>query len=259
MPILAILLSLGLLIPFLASAAPHEEVIRDLCAGEKAEGTYVSEMGSAGKVRVNIVCFAENEIGLNIRSVGSDFLNFTLLHLAIDGDYISFLSYTPDDDTAKGVPSHGLVRVKLHLPSLREGLLEGDYRALRIVKPLPLHAKRAAAFPSFFSLAGTGPAVDGEYRVNAPGLDFSFAIETIGNHQRANLVIEGGSGFFLAHGLETASANGIFYVSSGVLDDESGRANLLHLRGRALSENELEVYYLDTQKGLLGPFKATRF
>ena len=267
-----LLISLSLTIFGSGPAARADEdsalkVYQDLCAGESAEGSYVATLGAAGKFRINIVCVSPSSLAASLRDMSGGNIMFSLVHTAVDDDTISFLTFHIAADDAKTMSAMNAdIRLKLDLPSLRQGILKGSYKALQKADPIFFETRREAAFPNL--LIKTNRTVDfkktfpGSFQISAgplkPDLTFIMMTDILGGIQRLNINFPGASGFVLHNGLSATNAGDVFYATSGVDDGASGRVNLLHIRGRILNPNEYEIYYLDTRTGLKGPLKAKR-
>jgi hypothetical protein len=247
-----------------ADEDPAVKVYEELCRSGSAEGSYIINVGKAGRFRVSLVCTGPSGLAVGLRGIDPPEAGFfSLVHTAVDDDVISFLTFHIAADDAKTMSSASTdIRLKLDIPSLKTGLLKGTYRTLNSVDPVPVSARREASFPNL--LAMTNHSVDykksftGSFNVPYEAAPFVLTMDVLGGIQRININLPGVSGYVLHNGLPAAGAGDVFYATSGVDDGTFGRVNLLHIRGRFLNENEVEIYYLDTRSGLLGPFRAKR-
>ena len=96
----------------------------------------------------------------------------SLVHIALDGDTISFLSYDPSKDGSK--TSAGLLpspEFRLSIDALKRGEMVGTFQELTLARPFPLSLKRSVEFPNEMALVDSSRSynkVPGHYILEDP-------------------------------------------------------------------------------------------
>ncbi len=241
-----------------------QKVYQELCSNGSAEGSYVVFLKPIGRFRINIVCEGPSSLAASFREIGEvSGVNNSFVHTAIDGDIINFVTFHVSEDDAKTMSSEHLdLRLKLSISSLKKGILNGIYKTTNLIDPVSICANRESAFPNL--LLQSNHSIDyrqmfvGSFAVSDSKLKMIMYADIVGGIQRININFPEINGLVLYNGLEASSAGNVFYATSGVDDGTFGKTNLFHIRGRVVNQSELEVFYLDTQKGLIGPLRAIR-
>ncbi len=279
---LSLLLAATLVIPFSARADEDpiaSAAIQDLCASGSAEGSYSATVDKLGQLAIYIVCTGAGNIVATMRdslngkpeSGGGIASNqITLVYNAVDDDTLSFVSFHGTPDDVNSMASTGTDgRLQVSLSALKQGELKGTLRFLRLLQPVKVQAKRQKAFPALLPTspgpAGAAKSYVGIFKTdpkNRPQLvPDLISLDVIGGVQRATLNFSDplmDTAYALYNGLKASEAGSVFYVTSGVDEGLSGRTTAQHIRGQVISANEIEFYFLSTQFGMLGPFRAKR-
>jgi hypothetical protein len=57
---------------------------------------------------------------------------------------------------------------------------------------------------------------------------------------------------------DSDNSGDVFAATTGIDDSTYGKSATSHLRGHMLGDDAIEFYYINTQKGIVGPFRAKR-
>lgn len=234
-------------------------VYRELCSSDQAEGMYDVTADELGRLHINIFCTSQQTLVASIhRSDGSR--NFSLVHTAVDGDIISFVTFHPDADDAKTMPPNNTdMRLRLNIPLLKKGSLKGTIRTLHHLDPEEIEAtRRTISFPNLLNRASGQKPLEGSYSFKDDKLTGVVSIEVIGGIQRVNIHIPEIGGRVLYHGLPAKEAGGIVYATTGVDDGMFGGIGLIHLRARIINDKEIDLYYFDARRDLIGPLRGIK-
>ncbi|RZA06300.1 MAG: hypothetical protein EOP11_10730 [Proteobacteria bacterium] len=250
-----------------AFAHPSELAIHtmeELCQGGRAEGSYELKLAGAGVLRLHLLCTAPGAL-IATGFVEPDGEPFSLIHAAIDGDTISFVSFHPGADEAPSMGGIGgpMVRLRFSLSSLGASQIKGTYQGPQTKFPLRVAGARAEAFPPCGGGA-PGPSAEGYYEITQAPAKGSLKIggviglEVIGGIQRIFLIGGEDFGASLYNGLAGEVAGNSFCASVGIDDDEHGRGPILGVRGTLGKEGEINFSYFSTRHGMQGSFIAKR-
>lgn len=246
-----------------AEQTPAETAVyRELCSGGLAEGTYAVTFHAKSKFRITIVCTSPVSLVAGLRSLEASDVSYSLNHTTLDRDTISFVTFKTSREDAESLSSRNLDgRLKLDVGELKKGRLKGQYMALNIRDPVSIAGQRETGFPDFLSQA-RGPmrsiSFPAYFDVTHAKVSATVILDIIGGLQRINVHIDGANSYVLYNGLAAAESGDVFYATSGVDDSSGGRVNLQHVRGRFISDDEIEFFYLDTIRGMMGPYRAIR-
>jgi hypothetical protein len=192
-----------------------------------------------------------------------------MVHLAVDGDVMSFLSYDPSEDGSKTSPGRTpSPELKVSIEALKHGEMIGTYRTSRLIRPLAIKVKRSMRFPDVFanSLASYN-RVRGQYILQNPerlkGIvtpPVYILIDIVAGIQRI-ILWDKNNNYSLFSGLratESDNMHDIFMANSGIDDAAYGKSFMSHVRGHMVDVDEIEFWYINTQTGVVGPFRAKR-
>jgi hypothetical protein len=246
--------------------ADGNSVIRELCQNGRTEGAYMQSFGKYTGYAF-LICTSASSMVAVVRSKDGHF-DLTMAHTAINGDNLYFVTFDPSDDQAGAalgnIPDP---RLKLSILALREGKMEGEYRSMILRKPVKVLTQRAKGFPNL--IAQANPAfgtITGRFvidhieqleRVKAMAPAY-VAIESIGPRLRVNLNDSGTIQFGLYNGISAKDAGNVVYASSGVDDSLGGKSPFVHVRGYLVDEKHLELFFFQSQYGMVGPISAHR-
>ena len=256
----------------LADTEKHvAEAVQDICKTGRAEGGYTKTLSpDLGPAEIYIICVGSSSVyaTASLKSAGGF---ASMVHITVEGDRISFLSYDPLESGSK--TSAGLMpspEFHFSIEALKRGELIGDYRSLRLVWPVEISFKKFVSFPNVRALANGSRSyskVPGRYIIENPaqlrGLVTSPAyvrIDITVGMQRI-FVSDQNLAYGLFNGLratERENSKDVFSAISGVDDGTYGKSVMTHVRGHMLSDDEIEFYYFTTLKGMKGPFRAKR-
>jgi hypothetical protein len=253
------------------SADPVTAAIADVCQNGQAEGQYFIAIPTLGTARVMILCKGTVGIVATIYNMDASMFQ-TMVHIAVDNDTMSFLSYDPSgSDIAPGkLPSPEL---QVSLAALKQGELIGKYRNASMTKPLDFSIKKSAPFPNVLAQMDTTRGytkLEGRYVLENPEkLAFKLVgkgyitIDFLNGQQRAFLNDSGTNSLSIDmfSGLPakaTSNFSDVFVINSGVDDGTYGASIINEVRGHLVSDDEIEFYFINTQLGLTGPFRALR-
>ena len=241
------------------------KLTQDLCQSQ-AEGLYRAVLPNE-EVQVEIICTGQSKILATVYSNRRQIAS-TMVHLSIEGSKVVFLSYDPSaDQVPGGMPLPELV---LDIEALKRGEMVGEHTTARFPRPLAFSVKKEFSFPNLASLANSDrdwTMVPGRYIVEVtrqlkpmivPPAYLSIKIR---NGIQRILINDQSAGLGLLNGLTaTADKNfgDVFAGTWGVDDTLFGKVIMTHVRGHMLSKDELEFWYINSEVGMAGPFKAKR-
>jgi hypothetical protein len=232
------------------------------------EGAYKQSLGD-GESYAFLICTSASSMVAVVRNKNAYF-ELTMAHTAINGDDLYFVTFDPSEDGARGALGNSPdPRLKLSISAIRQGLMLGEYRSMILRKPVMVSASRAVSFPNL--IAQANPAFDyrtirGRFVIDhieqlkkvqavAPAY---VAIESIGPRLRVNLNDSGTIQYSLYNGISVKDAYNVVYASSGVDDSLGGKTPFVHVRGKLVDENHLELFFFQSQYGMTGPISAHR-
>jgi hypothetical protein len=243
-----------------------DAVIRELCQNGRTEGVYMQSFGNDTGYAF-LICTSSSSMVAEVRSKNAYF-DLTMAHTAINGDNLYFVTFDTSDDGARGALGNTPdPRLKLSISALRQGIMRGEYRSMILRKPVMVLASRSVGFPNLIPQAN--PAFDyrmitGRFvidhieqlkRVEAVAPAY-VAIESIGPRLRVNLNDSGTIQYGLYNGI--GAKDNVVYASSGVDDSLGGKNRFVHVRGYLVDENHLELFFFQSQYGMVGPISAHR-
>jgi hypothetical protein len=122
---------------------PVKDPVVELCQSGKAEGEYDAVLPAAiGQVRLYILCRGTAGMIATGYVAASDTFQ-SMVHVAIDDDTISFLSWDPTGDGATIAAGH-LPSPELHasIEALKNGVLRGSYQNLNQAREVDILVAR---------------------------------------------------------------------------------------------------------------------
>lgn len=259
------LLTITLLLNFTASAEISEK-IAELCASGKVEGHYRPATISMGKVDLYLLCIGDSRIVASVGWGDKPRLYDTLVFNAVDGDVLTLSDFKLDFEEGGGLPASGQAykRLQLSISALKNSELKGRFRAVRIVRSVPVVAVREESFPDAMALADTsrdyGREIVGLYQLDQKvrGLNFGMPtvidVDVLGNQQRLALIDGRNESLTMYMGMVHNNHN-VFYAGSGL---RNAAMPFIHVRGRLIDQDKIEFYYFSTMSGMSGPYTATR-
>ena len=87
-----------------------------------------------------------------------------------------------------------------------------------------------------------------------------ITIDIVGGIQRI-VLLDRTNSYSLLSGLratESDNGTGIFMANSGIDDSTYGKSFISHVRGHMVNADEIEFWYINSQTGVVGPFRAKR-
>jgi hypothetical protein len=249
--------------------ADPDSVIRELCQNGRTEGAYMQSFGNETG-NAFLVCTSASSMVAEVRAKKS-YYDLTMAHTAINGDNLYFVTFDPSDDGARGALGNSPdPRLKLNISALRQGNMQGEYRTMILKKPVMVSASRAVAFPNLIAQANSAfdyRMITGRFvidhveqlkRVGAVAPAY-VAIESIGPRLRVNLNDSGNIQYGLYNGISAKDADkNVVYASSGVDDSLGGKNPFVHVRGYLVEKDHLELFFFQSQYGMVGPISAHR-
>jgi hypothetical protein len=248
--------------------ADLDSVVRELCQNGRTEGAYMQSFGNDTSYAF-LICTSASSMVAVVRSKNGYF-ELTMAHTAINGDNLYFVTFDPSDDGARGALGNSPdPRLKLSISALRQGIMRGEYRSMILRKPVMVLASRSVGFPNLIPQAN--PAFDyrmitGRFvidhieqlkRVEAVAPAY-VAIESIGARLRVNLNDSATIQYGLYNGISAKDADNVVYASSGVDDSLGGKIPFVHVRGYLVEKDHLELFFFQSQYGMVGPISAHR-
>jgi hypothetical protein len=243
--------------------------VKNICQGGQAEGGYFTDLPSdMGVAKFYIICVGSSSVVATAWAKHSSSY-VSMVHLAVDGDVMSFLSYDPSEDGSKTSPGRTpSPELKVSIEALGHGEMIGTYRTSRLTRPLAIEVKRSMRFPNVFSNSSANyNSVKGQYILQNPeqlkGIvapPVYILIDIVAGMQRIVLSDKNNS-YALFSGLratESDNMNDIFMANSGIDDATYGKSFISHVRGHMMNVDEIEFWYINTQTGVVGPFRAKR-
>jgi hypothetical protein len=250
--------------------------VADLCRTGKAEGEYDAVLpASMGKVRFYILCLGTaGMVATGYVATSGTFQS--MVHVAVDDDTISFLSWDPSSDGAMIAAGH-TPSPELHasITALKNGVLSGSYHNQGQARELNILVARnentTKVPPDILSKKKSDfdyRKVKGRFLLEHPeklkklGVSVGFiTLNIVAGAQVAHL--NGGSGMsaLLLSGLPATAANNsgdLFAINSGVDDGIYGASIINHIRGHMTTDDEIEFWFFNTQLGFSGPYLAKR-
>lgn len=254
----------------LADDDPVAGAVQDICQSGQAEGGYQGMLSpDLALAQLYIICVGTSSIYATASVKGSGSY-MSMVHIAVDGDRISFLSYDPSNDGSKTSPGRmPSPEFRVSIEALIRGEMVGTYRTLRLA-PQVISLKKSMTFPNVMALADSSRSyskVPGHYILENPERlrgavvpPAYVTVEIIGGIQRITLS-GANNGIALLNGLKATdldNSKDVFAATSGIDDGAYGKSTLSHLRGHMLNNDEIEFYYINTKTGVVGPFRAKR-
>jgi len=255
---------------------PVKGTVADLCQSGKAEGEYDAVLPAPmGQVRLYILCRGTAGMVATVYVTASGTFQ-SMVHVAVDDDTISFLSWDPTSDGAKIAAGH-LPSPELHanITALKNGVLRGSYQNQSQAREVDILVARnedpAKVPPDILSKKNPNRdfrKVKGRFLLEHPEqlkkLGLSMGIITLNIVAGAQVAhLDDGSGLsaLLLSGLPATAANNsgdLFAINSGVDDGVYGASFINHVRGHMTSDDEVEFWFFNTQLGFSGPYLAKR-
>jgi hypothetical protein len=251
--------------------ADPDSVIRELCQNGRTEGAYMQSFGNETGYAF-LICTSASSMVAEVRAKRG-YYDLTMAHTAINGDNLYFVTFDPSGDGARGALGNSPdPRLKLSIPALRQGNMQGEYRTMIFKKPVMVSASRAVAFPNLIAQANSAfdyRMITGRFviehveqlkKVGAKAPAY-VAIECIGPRLRVNLNDSGNIQFGLYNGISAKEAYNVVYASSGVDDSLGGKSPFVHVRGYLVEKDHLELSFFQSQygmHGMVGPISAYR-
>jgi hypothetical protein len=196
----------------------------------------------------------------------------SMVHVAVDGDTISFLSWDPTSDGAKIAAGH-LPSPELHasIKALKNGVLSGSYQNRSLTREVPIRLARnedpKKVFPDILSKKNPDRHFPkGRFLLEHPeqlkkldvGIGF-IALNIVANAQVAHLNDARGLSALLLSGMPADRNNGdLFAINSGADDGVYGAGIINHIRGHMTSDCEIEFWFFNNRLGFHGPYRAKR-
>jgi hypothetical protein len=255
---------------------PVKASVADLCQSGKAEGEYDAVLPAPmGQVRLYILCRGTaGMVATGYAAAGGIFQS--MVHVAVDDDTISFLSWDPTSDGATIAAGH-TPSPELHasITALKNGVLSGSYQNQSQAREVDILVARnedpAKVPPDILSKKNPNRdfrKVKGRFLLEHPEqlkkLGLSMGIITLNIVAGAQVAhLDDGSGLsaLLLSGLPATAANNsgdLFAINSGVDDGVYGASFINHVRGHMTSDDEVEFWFFNTQLGFSGPYLAKR-
>lgn len=240
-----------------------EELIFQVCASGRVEGSYIAELESIGRVRLNIVCTGTGRAVASIQDQGLGAISYTMNYSEVTERQIRFYSFSlePYDSLLVGTGNPGL---QLHLDKnlLLQGKVEGHFKALNQPFPLKIHSLQTSSAPKIAKAENivlpAGGFPEGIFETRPGPNHYILGLDLIGGRMRATLHIQDNvTAVVLFDGLEERDYPQISNTS-GYSRGGTGRIRLYHIRGRFIDPDNIEFYLITMEHGFQGPFAATR-
>lgn len=253
---------------------PVRGAVADLCQSGKAEGEYDAAFPApTGQVRLYILCRGiAGMVATGYVSASGTFQS--MVHVSVDDDTISFLSWDPSSDGATIAAGH-TPSPELHasIAALKNGVLSGRYQSQSLVREIDILVTRneAKAPPDIISKKNPGRdfrKVKGRFLLEHPeqlkqlGVSMGYiTVNIVAGAQVAHLNDGSGLSALLLSGSPATVTNNLgdlFSINSGVDDGVYGASIINHIRGHMTSDDEIEFWFFNTQLGFSGPYLARR-
>ena len=251
---------------------PVKASVADLCQSGKAEGEYDAVLPAPmGQVRLYILCRGTaGMVATGYAAAGGIFQS--MVHVAVDDDTISFLSWDPTSDGATIAAGH-TPSPELHasITALKNGVLRGSYQNQSQAREVDILVARNEdpdkVPPDILSKKNPDRHFPkGRFLLEHPEqlkkLGLSMGIITlniVAGAQVAHLNYGMNLSALLLSGLPATAANGdLFAINSGADDGVYGASIINHIRGHMTSDDEIEFWFFNTQLGFRGPYLAKR-
>ena len=251
---------------------PVKGTVADLCQSGKAEGEYDAVLPAPmGQVRLYILCRGTAGMVATVYVTASGTFQ-SMVHVAVDDDTISFLSWDPTSDGAKIAAGH-LPSPELHanITALKNGVLRGSYQNQSQARELDILVARNEdpdkVPPDILSKKNPDRHFPkGRFLLEHPeqlkqlGVSIGFiTLNIVAGAQVAHLNYGMNLSALLLSGLPATAANGdLFAINSGADDGVYGASIINHIRGHMTSDDEIEFWFFNTQLGYRGPYLAKR-
>ena len=251
---------------------PVKGTVADLCQSGKAEGEYDAVLPAPmGQVRLYILCRGTAGMVATVYVTASGTFQ-SMVHVAVDDDTISFLSWDPTNDGAKIAAGH-LPSPELHanITALKNGVLRGSYQNQSQARELDILVARNEdpdkVPPDILSKKNPDRHFPkGRFLLEHPeqlkqlGVSIGFiTLNIVAGAQVAHLNYGMNLSALLLSGLPATAANGdLFAINSGADDGVYGASIINHIRGHMTSDDEIEFWFFNTQLGFRGPYLAKR-
>ena len=251
---------------------PVKGAVADLCQSGKAEGEYDAVLPAPmGQVRLYILCRGTaGMVATGYVAASGTFQS--MVHVAVDDDTISFLSWDPTSYGAMIAAGH-TPSPELHasITALKNGVLSGSYQNQSQAREVDVLVARnedpAKLPPDILSKKNPdGHFPKGRFLLEHPeqlkklGVSMGFVtLNIVAGAQVAHLNDGSGMSALLLSGLPATAANGdLFAINSGADDGVYGASIINHIRGHMTSDDEIEFWFFNTQLGFSGPYLAKR-
>ena len=251
---------------------PVKGTVADLCQSGKAEGEYDAVLPAPmGQVRLYILCRGTAGMVATVYVTASGTFQ-SMVHVAVDDDTISFLSWDPTNDGAKIAAGH-LPSPELHanITALKNGVLSGSYQNQSQAREVDILVARNEdpdkVPPDILSKKNPDRHFPkGRFLLEHPeqlkqlGVSIGFiTLNIVAGAQVAHLNYGMNLSALLLSGLPATAANGdLFAINSGADDGVYGASIINHIRGHMTSDDEIEFWFFNTQLGFRGPYLAKR-
>jgi hypothetical protein len=256
--------------------SPAKGAVADLCQNGKAEGEYDADLPAPmGQLRLYILCRGTaGMVATGYLAASGTFQS--MVHVAVDDDTISFLSWDPTSDGATIAAGH-TPSPELHasITALKNGVLSGSYQNQGQAREVDILVARnedpAKVPPDILSKKNPDRdfrKVKGRFllehseQLKKLGVSMGFiTLNIVAGAQVAHLNDGSGTSALLLSGLPATAANNLgdlFAVNSGVDDGVYGASIINHIRGHMTSDDEIEFWLFNTQLGFSGPHLAKR-
>lgn len=219
------------------------------------EGSYTGTLSGTGpnKVRIDIICKSSAQMiaGLVLLNETNDIVEkFGMDEVATEDDEIVISTFSLDARARSFFSEIYEMRyLKLDLPALRNGqirgtILIGQSRAIRTIK-----ADRTLVFPV---LKPIGAAISKDMAIGtfklpqSRTMTFDILIDAV----VVNMHLAGDDTIHMIDDLP--------WSKDGLFSATSTRHGLMHVRGRVLDANRMELFWISPTHGLSGPFIANR-
>lgn len=264
MKLLPLILSLVIPVAFTARAFADDD--SPAFCDESLEGSYGGQFGNA-PFRLNLMCIDGSRMVASFsdqdpakRDIHASMI-ISLPYVGVDGSnvVISVASLRPED--RRGISSKSLYTyLKLDRAELRAGRMAGTFFNGNVRSFLPVSGRRLQEFPRPAPAGASFEAgsVAGTYAFTMPTLGPGvLLIDVLFGAPFVSLQLSDGQSIHLIDSAKW-DGTGLLSAASTAGDGEADGKKLFYLRGKMLSERELELYLVTPVAGLLGPFRATK-